>query len=388
MPKRSVLITLFLLLAPVMGLAEDESNLSKIKNAVNKNEADLKEIALKQKDLEVGISNKRKQLKDLTHRSQHLNNELKTVKENIVKVQDEIQGIQQKQTDIKQQSLNRFRALYLKRHDLYTAKLALLSNSSEFLRDAFFLSKFEEYDKKLLEGLMILHQARTKAVQEKKRLLVDRDALRESLKREERAIAAKIREEQDLQQKLKVEEVRKEKALVALRAEALRLETVVRSLTDDIEKTPLVHKKDILSAHGQAVTEKFEGEGLEKGKLLRPTAGHLVKKFGQKAAGFKGLVGQKGVEFSTAKGEGVFVVAAGKVIYKGEMPGYGKIVIVDHGRRFYSLYGRLGEIAVPVGAVLSAGIEIAKAPPSVETLYFEIRKEGKPLNPQIFYDSL
>ena len=71
-------------------------------------------------------------------------------------------------------------------------------------------------------------------------------------------------------------------------------------------------------------------------------------------------------------------VAPGKVAYADQFMGYGNLVIVDHGSGFYTLYGNLDEMGPKVGADVLAGSRVGSAG---DYLHFEVRKDGKPVNP-------
>jgi lipoprotein NlpD len=77
-------------------------------------------------------------------------------------------------------------------------------------------------------------------------------------------------------------------------------------------------------------------------------------------------------------------VGAGRVLHLGPMPGYGTIVIVDHGARSYSLYGKMGEILVERGSDVTQGDTLGRlngADKEASNFYFEIRKNGTPVDP-------
>ena len=60
------------------------------------------------------------------------------------------------------------------------------------------------------------------------------------------------------------------------------------------------------------------------------------------------------------------------------------VVIVDHGGRFYTLYGHLASIDVSKGAAVQAGDDIGTvgmAPTGAPSLYFEVRIDGRPADP-------
>ena len=81
----------------------------------------------------------------------------------------------------------------------------------------------------------------------------------------------------------------------------------------------------------------------------------------------------------------------GKVMHVGRMPGYGTIIILDHGQRYYSLYGRLGKTLVGKGHVVEKGEIIAQTgemDAKSRNFYFEIRRNGSPVNPQDYFKRL
>ena len=72
-------------------------------------------------------------------------------------------------------------------------------------------------------------------------------------------------------------------------------------------------------------------------------------------------------------------------MYAGELEGYGNLLIVGHGNEYHSLYGHLDDIKVRADKIVRTGEIIALSGDSGslegETLYFELRKNGKPIEP-------
>jgi murein DD-endopeptidase MepM/ murein hydrolase activator NlpD len=89
-----------------------------------------------------------------------------------------------------------------------------------------------------------------------------------------------------------------------------------------------------------------------------------------------------GVDFSVAKGSKVYAVAEGTVTIVGELPYYGKCVILKHGNGFRTLYASLSEVNVEPGSVVKLNQIIGKSGETLEgqTLHFEIWKDITPLN--------
>jgi septal ring factor EnvC (AmiA/AmiB activator) len=121
-------------------------------------------------------------------------------------------------------------------------------------------------------------------------------------------------------------------------------------------------------------------------RISAPVKGTVVQKFGKvKVTDFADMIFSKGLEFATAAGSEVFAVLEGKVAYVGNLPGYETVVVVDHGSRSYSLYGRLGKSLVKAGEMLAQdqAVGVTGEPdPKGRNFYFEVRKSGSPVDPE------
>ena len=75
----------------------------------------------------------------------------------------------------------------------------------------------------------------------------------------------------------------------------------------------------------------------------------------------------------------------GKVLYTGKLDGYGNIVIIGHGKDYHSLYGHLDDIITMVGKSVLPGQIIGRSGDTGsiigESLYFEMRHKGLPVEP-------
>jgi len=120
-------------------------------------------------------------------------------------------------------------------------------------------------------------------------------------------------------------------------------------------------------------------------KVSYPVTGEIVQRFGKnKVTSFADMVFSKGVEYKTPEGSQVKAVLGGRVAFTGVMPGYDTVVIIDHGERSYSLYGRLGKSLVKQGDLVGRRdvIGVTSAADSKgRNFYFETRKNGAPVDP-------
>lgn len=118
-----------------------------------------------------------------------------------------------------------------------------------------------------------------------------------------------------------------------------------------------------------------------KGKLIWPTNGKVLKKFGDSRAGelkWKGLL-------IKSKNEQVRAIYDGDIILATFLEGYGNIIVIDHGNGYISLYGNNRDIIKKLGDHVKTGELISYIDPNYiqldGALYFEIRYAGEPLNP-------
>lgn len=98
--------------------------------------------------------------------------------------------------------------------------------------------------------------------------------------------------------------------------------------------------------------------------------------------------GNKGLDFAGKAGDPVLAAGDGKVVYSGNgLRGFGELVIVKHNATYLSAYAHNRKILVKEGQQVSRGQKIAEMgntdADSVK-LHFEIRKQGKPVDPALY----
>jgi len=94
---------------------------------------------------------------------------------------------------------------------------------------------------------------------------------------------------------------------------------------------------------------------------------------------------RQGIDIAGTSGDPVLAAADGEVVYSGNgLLGYGELIIVKHNAAFLSAYGHNRKRLVQEGERIKAGQQIAEMGSSAsarDELHFEIRKNGKPVNP-------
>ncbi len=124
-----------------------------------------------------------------------------------------------------------------------------------------------------------------------------------------------------------------------------------------------------------------------KGKLNWPVKGKLITRFGSQKR--KGKLTWNGVRISADTGNDVHAVSAGKVIFADWFRNLGLLMIIDHGNGFMSLYGHNERLLKKADDFVSTDEIIAKVGntggQTESALYFEIRQQGSPQNPGLWF---
>lgn len=123
------------------------------------------------------------------------------------------------------------------------------------------------------------------------------------------------------------------------------------------------------------------------------TEGYESSPFGMRIDPFTGeLSFHPGIDFAGPEGEPVKAAAAGVVTWAGDRDGYGKMVEIDHGNGYSTIYGHSEKVLVHVGEMVKKGQEIALLGSTGRStgphVHFEVLYNGKPVNPARFVNAL
>ena len=193
----------------------------------------------------------------------------------------------------------------------------------------------------------------------------------EKRKAEQRKAEAEARKKAAEARLAAAEKARKEQAAAQQKAEAER--AAMSTLTDEDMKLQAPNTQGFTVSNANSFSRM-------QGRLKKPVNGTLAGLFGQDRG--DGEV-WKGVFYNTVPAP-VSSIASGTVTFAGELEGYGKVVVVDHGDDYVSIYSGLNEIDTAQNYAVNAGSKIGTSGtlPSGETgLYLEVRYNGQVMNP-------
>lgn len=193
---------------------------------------------------------------------------------------------------------------------------------------------------------------------ELERLMAEHEAERtrlESSRASEEELLHRIRTEQRIKRQLAIE----------MDSARGRLQDLIQTLEQQ--------RQEVLAA-----TDSHEFV-VSRGRLPWPLRGKVISRFGAKEhPEYKTRTSNRGIDIQATARTEVLAIAGGRIAYADHFMGYGKMVIVDHGAGFYTLYSNLEEVLATVGMTIPAATPIGR---TREYLHFEIRQEGRPVDP-------
>ena len=158
---------------------------------------------------------------------------------------------------------------------------------------------------------------------------------------------------------------------------------------NDIKKLGSVNKKRSTSQKKRTASQKKPIVSSANKKVLKltwqwPIKGNVSKTFSQS--------GKKGIDITAKTDQMVNAAAAGKFVYSGNgLIGYGNLLIIKHNYLYLSAYANNRRLLVNEGQKVKKGqaiAEVGRGKGNKSVLHFEIRKNGKPVNPVLLLPKL
>jgi septal ring factor EnvC (AmiA/AmiB activator) len=166
-------------------------------------------------------------------------------------------------------------------------------------------------------------------------------------------------------------------------AKAAEMAQADRALREAAASLAAQHKLDSITAAIARLAPRASGTALPPGAFL-PVAGKVLQNFG--AATLAGPA--QGIRFSAAPGARVVTPCAGTVLFAGAFASYGEVVIADCGAGISVVLAGMHRLDVATGERLARGQPVGTlpgfapaAPARLPVLYFELRRNGAPVDP-------
>lgn len=180
-----------------------------------------------------------------------------------------------------------------------------------------------------------------------------------------------------------------ETSLKELQANASRLQAMITRL-EALSRRKLSSRHEKPGSRLKPLAElppvPDRGFASQKGRMSLPVRGEILESYGKhKHPEFNSFTFSKGLSISASSGTEIKAIYEGTVIFADYFKGFGNMMIVDHGGGYFTLYAHASRLAKKVGAEV-ARQEVIGAVGDVDSskgsiLYFEIRHQGKPVDP-------
>jgi murein hydrolase activator len=182
-------------------------------------------------------------------------------------------------------------------------------------------------------------------------------------------LAQEAEDVQDLLSKLATEN-RVRDRLARLPGPRLRPETATAPQVATVAPTP---ERGTVELPGRSIRQS-------QGNLPLPVRGELAVSYGEDTPSGP----SKGISISTRPDAQVIAPYGGRIMFAGAFRAYGLLLIIEHGDGYHSLLSGLGKIDGKVGDSVQSGEPVGLVGPAEgggSTLYFELRRNGAPINP-------
>lgn len=332
--------------------------------------------------------------------------ELQKSEKEIGKVRQNLQNLQKERRVVERDLRNQLRQKQ-KIEDAMAQERKILSEIDKqrleqiSLQDApDWLGKSDPHQKARAEALLELLRERSatsyKKLEEQQKQLekvvyasrVSGEKLRNNVsseRQQQQKLVSERRERQRTVVRLEKDLAMKATTLKKLEQDEKRLASLVTKLQNQ-KKTayrPPVVKKGTTEKAAAASAPKTQS-GLVLVSSGIPVLGKVAASYGQKHAADKNMGNWKGVVFSVNEEQPVKAVRAGKVVFADYLKGYGNLLVIDHGRGYFTVYGNNSSMEKDIGDLVEAGeiiSHVGSKESDLSVLYFELRHNGKPINP-------
>ena len=356
---------------PQRVLREKRQKLEQLKGEIAKEREKAKETAATEAAVRATLKKIDQQLRRKTEELKTLEGRMRTDERGIRTLRKKITQAERELDQTEARWAGRVRALYKQGRFGYLRLLFSAESVTDMAQRMKYLGAITAQDRRLNAR----YSAELAALTEKKEALQSRRTAMARNRNRLQATRAEVADEK-WRQRILLARLQEEKegyltAIRELEGVSIRLQQLINKLSEQ--------QKAALSP----ATGPFAAR---KGKLPWPTNGDIAFRFGrQKDRKFNTMTYNKGIGIRAPLGRNIQAVYDGTVLYADWFRGYGKLIILDHGQGFYSLYAHGADLLVRVGDAVRTGQTIGRVGEtgSLEgpQLYFEVRYRGNPQDP-------
>lgn len=380
------------------------SELANIQKEIGAKQQQLAELKDINKNFKISLQKTQKTLEQVVGEKKQITKFITLNEEKLKKTEYELISINKQKEDFVKNFSKRLRELYFYKNPLTQGQLvekSLISGMYEKPNYNYELSQFViNKDLKILEKFYQISREQQAVQQTYTSLNTAENSLLTMLENRHKMAVKIAGFKQDLIKRNSRYDASLRDVVASLNKEVVRIESLIAEVTGvkTSEQSGFVQAGSLRSdssdrkQSSEAVVmedqKQIQQTGFVDGiKLRPPVIGSIIQRFGKKKSlGLGAYMPSKGIEFSTKSQEEVLAVLPGIVRYVGVIPGYENTVIIDHGKRYFTLYGKLSMVEAKQGDSMVQGqkIGLVSTDDDKGKMYFEVRHEGSPVNPAKF----
>lgn len=351
---------------------DDEAYQTKLKmlqSAIAELRSELENVKDSKDQLQVNLQNSEVDISELIKKIERLKGDLASQKKHLAQLKtqrNELQKSRKQQQNIIIQHIN---AAHRLGQQSQIKLLLNQQNPAEIARTLkyyqYFLDARSDKVDDYIDTITEIDRIEPEIIQRTSRL----EANKRNLEQQHLALNQRQVERHNVLKKLKQRITSTDKQLKKLNQDKQQLETLIKQLAEAITNLNL-------SGDGQPFAKR-------RGKMTPPTKGKLKHTYGSQR--IAGKLTWDGIVITAQEGAPVTAVHHGRVIFSDYMRSHGLLLIIDHGDDYMSLYANNQTLSKDVGDWVGSGDAIARVGStggqSHSGLYFEIRHQGRPVNP-------
>ena len=345
----------------------NQDQIEEIESKLSSEKQKLKAFGSQERDLLAQLSNLEQKVTKARRSISELEKKIRLDKIEMERLHVRLGKSKQSLMDAEIQVSKRLVALYKYARKGYIKILANVRDLDQFWQRVTYLKSIMEKDRDMLEEL-----TKQKRIHERKISQIREQLVAKEVSSSENKIRLSSLKK-DLEKKvIRLMKTHKEKEFYETAVKELQL------AARDLKQAFLnIEKKD---TYKTLQPSRFADS---RGQLPFPLKGKIIK--AGKLFGSASQNLSKGVFIEGSSDASVKAVFPGRVDFSGRLKGYGEIIIINHGSRFFTISAHFSHRKKREGDVVEGGEVIGFAGPSGSSngsrLYFEIRKAGKSVDP-------
>jgi len=361
----TLLLALLLVGAAVAENVSEKEKLQLIQRELEQSQTKLKETKQQQQEV---LGKLVVITKELRQANKKLNRAKEKVQENTAKIGELTVELKKNEAALEKKSTvfeRRIREAFKNGRVSYLDLLLGSSSMSDFLSRLYYFEKIVTRDARLIRGV----QAEVQTAKTVRRVLHERTA-------EIKELAQVIAEQK---QKITAQAEEKKKAYEGLKERQQEYENKIAELEKSSRELEVLIQKKVAERSRAGI--KASGTGA----FIWPLQGRITLRYGARHR----LQGRHtGVDIAAPYGSPIFAADSGEIIFAGWWDGYGKAIVIDHGKGRATVYAHMSRLYPSVGSTVAKGQTIGLVGSTGYStgphLHFEVRKNGKPVNPMSY----